>query len=296
MEDAMRCPSKRRRPPGWPRGGTDAQQRRRTAANGPTAQTEPPRLRQYFPETMLWLPDAVTDAGRHARAWTCRWPTASPPGASPPWPPARTGAWARWTPRCASSRISSSTWTCPLSLTVGDEVSVPVGVFNYLPEAQTVRLELEQADWFELLGEPVQEMQIGANDISVVYFRVRAKPVRPAALQGDRAWARKMSDAILKQVRVYPDGKQIRFSASDRLQPGSRCARRVTIPARGHPRHAEPDGQDLPGRAQPGGRRAGQHPAHALRLLRADLFHHLPERAGAGLPARPPTRPRPRRR
>jgi uncharacterized protein YfaS (alpha-2-macroglobulin family) len=47
-----------------------------------------------------------------------------------------------------------------LSLTVGDEVAIPVGVFNYLPEGQTVRLELEQADWFELIGEPVQEMTI----------------------------------------------------------------------------------------------------------------------------------------
>ena len=27
-----------------------------------TGAQEPPRLRQYFPETMLWLPDAVTDA------------------------------------------------------------------------------------------------------------------------------------------------------------------------------------------------------------------------------------------
>ena len=44
----------------------------------------------------------------------------------------------------------------PQSLTAGDEVAVPVGVFNYLPGSQTVRLELERAGWFELLDEPIE--------------------------------------------------------------------------------------------------------------------------------------------
>jgi uncharacterized protein YfaS (alpha-2-macroglobulin family) len=134
----------------------------------------------------------------------------------------------------------------PLSLTVGDEVSIPVGVFNYLPEAQTVRLELEQADWFDLSGERVQEMQIGANDISVVYFRIKARqfglqPFKVTALGS------KMSDAILKQVQVYPDGKQIRFSMSDRLQSGQPVRQSVTIPA-----EAIPGTQNLTVKVYPG--------------------------------------------
>ena len=62
----------------------------------------------------------------------------------------------------------------PAALTVDDEVAVPVGVFNYLPEQQTVRLEVAPADWFELLDEPIKEIDIAANDIGVVYFRIRA--------------------------------------------------------------------------------------------------------------------------
>ena len=68
---------------------------------------------------------------------------------------------------------------------MGDEIAVPVGVFNYLTEEQSVRLEVHQADWFELLDEPVQEITIAANDISVVYFRIRATGFRLAALPGD---------------------------------------------------------------------------------------------------------------
>ena len=72
---------------------------------------------------------------------------------------------------------------------------------------------------------------------------------------------------------------------SDRLTAGAdRSQQTVQHPRRSHPRHADAAGQDLPRHAQPGGRRPGQHPAHAQRLLRADLLHHLPQRAGAGLP------------
>src|SRR5512144_2340385 len=38
----------------------------------------------------------------------------------------------------------------PLALTVGDEVAIPVGVFNYLKQEQAIRLELDQGDWFTM--------------------------------------------------------------------------------------------------------------------------------------------------
>ena len=36
----------------------------------------------------------------------------------------------------------------PQALTVGDEVSLPVGVFNYLDQEQTVKIEVTKAAWF----------------------------------------------------------------------------------------------------------------------------------------------------
>ena len=44
-----------------------------------------------------------------------------------------------------------------------------------------------------------------------------------------------MSDAIQKEVRVYPDGKPIRFTHSDRLTPGTPVRQTVTIPAEAIP-------------------------------------------------------------
>src|SRR5262245_41252530 len=191
-------------------------------------QPEPPRLRQYFPETMLWLPNGVTDAAGLLHVDT---PVAD--------------SITTWRVTALAStqdgRLGSTTGSLrvfqdffidldlPGSLTVGDEVSVPVGVFNYLPNSQSVRLELEQADWFELLDEPSKEINIAANDITVVYFHLRAKNFGNQPFKVT-AFGSQMSDAIQKNVRVFPDGKQIFFTQSDRLTAGTPVKASVTIP------------------------------------------------------------------
>jgi uncharacterized protein YfaS (alpha-2-macroglobulin family) len=199
-----------------------------TGSNSATSSVEPPRLRQYFPETMLWLPDAVTDENGYLHM---------------DFPVADSITTWRMTALASTQDggLGSATTglrvfqdffidlDLPLALTVGDEVSIPVGVFNYLSESQTVKLELAQADWFELLDEPEKEIEIAGNDINVVYFRVRASQfgMQPFKVT---AWGSKMSDAIQKEVHVYPDGKQIGFTQSDRLSPDLPISRVVDIP------------------------------------------------------------------
>ncbi len=206
---------------------------------------EPPRLRQYFPETMLWLPDAVTeeDGTLHLEVpvadsittWHLTALASSQDG--------RLGS------ATGSLRVFQDFFVdldLPPALTVGDEVAIPVGVFNYLPEAQTIRLDVEEAGWFELLDEASKELTIAANDIDVVYFRIRAQAF------GDypftvTAWGSQMSDAIRKEVRVYPDGKEIRASHSDRLTPGESVNQIVAIPE-----SAVPGTQELTVKIYPG--------------------------------------------
>lgn len=190
---------------------------------------EPPRLRQYFPETMLWLPDAVTDeqgnlsldipVADSITTWRMTVLASTQDG--------RIGA------TSAGLRVFQDFFVdldMPVALTVGDEISVPVGVFNYMTEAQTVRLELEQAVWFELLDEPVKEIKIAANDITVVYFRIRALDFGQQAFKVT-AWGSRMSDAIQKEVRVHPNGKQINLTQSDRLESGVPVSQIVFLPA-----------------------------------------------------------------
>jgi len=189
---------------------------------------EPPRLRQYFPETMLWLPDGVTGPDGTLRVdipmadsittWRVTALASSQDG--------RLGS------ASGPLRVFQDFFIdldLPQALTTGDEVAIPVGVFNYLPEDQQVTLELEKADWFELLDEPSKSINIASNDINVVHFRIRAlKPgSQPFKVTANGS---KMSDAILKQVRVFPNGKPIQFTNSDRLAPGKPVHQAVSIP------------------------------------------------------------------
>lgn len=197
-------------------------------AKGASA-AEPPRLRQYFPETMLWLPDAVTDASGALQldfdvadsitTWRITALASSLDG--------RLGS------ATAGLRVFQDFFIdldLPVALTAGDEVSIPVGVFNYLSDPQSVQLTVEKMDWFELLDEPSKQMEIGANDISVVYFRVKAVQFGRRSFKVT-ALGSQMSDAIQKEVRVYPNGKPFSFTQSDRLTSGAPVKQAISIPA-----------------------------------------------------------------
>ncbi len=194
---------------------------------------EPPRLRQYFPETMLWLPDGETDANGllhldipvadSITTWRLTALASSQDG--------RLGS------ASGSLRVFQDFFIdldLPEALTAGDEVAIPVGVFNYLPESQNIHLELEEADWFELLDEANKEMTIAGNDIDVVTFRIKARDFGRQPFKVT-AWGSQMSDAIQKEVRVFPNGKEIRATQADRLNPGETVNQTVAIPTEAIP-------------------------------------------------------------
>jgi len=187
---------------------------------------EPPRLRQYFPETLYWAPEVLTDESGFVSleipmadsitTWRLMALASSQDG--------RLGFTTR------GVRVFQDFFVdidLPGSLTQGDEISIPVGVFNYLPEVQEVRLVVEQEDWFELLGEGEQTLTIASNDIDVVYFPIRVLKFGRQGFQVT-AWGEQMraspsagemaGDAIRREVTVVPDGKEFRLSESDWLR------------------------------------------------------------------------------
>ncbi len=204
--------------------GADADKADRGAAKP----GQPPRLRQYFPETMLWLPDGVTDAGGlmeldvpiadSITTWRMTALASTQDG--------RLGS------VNAGLRVFQEFFVdlnLPQALTVGDEIAVPVGVFNYLPESQEVTLQVSPQPWFELLEGGEQLITIPSNEITVIYFPIRVNafgtfPFTVTALGST------MSDAIQKPVRVYPNGKEIFFTQSDQVNAGAPAALTVQLP------------------------------------------------------------------
>jgi len=188
---------------------------------------EPPRLRLWFPETLYWNPEAITDEQGHLVL-----------------PVELADSITTWRLSALAStqdgRMASATTPIrvfqdffvdldlPVALTQHDEMAIPVAVYNYLPEAQTVRLELAQEPWFELQGPSSQEIVIGPRDVDAVYFRIKALDHGQQRLTVT-AWGSEMSDAVSRDIRVEPDGKRYRDSNSDWLQDGDEQV--LTIPA-----------------------------------------------------------------
>ncbi len=214
---------------------------------GTAAPAERPRLRQYFPETLYWNPEALTDENGRLRLEV---------------PLADSITTWRLTVLASTQRgeLGATTYPIrvfqdffvdldlPVALTQGDEMSIPVAVYNYLPEEQEVLLELEPATWYTLLSaDNRQTLTVGPNDVEVAYFRLRAERFGRFSLQVT-AWGEKMSDAIAREVTVVPYGTEERVSKSDWLRESGATVP-VTIPEGAVPGAARVEVKVYPGPA-----------------------------------------------
>ncbi|MBS3762394.1 MAG: hypothetical protein KGZ25_03715, partial [Planctomycetes bacterium] len=188
----------------------------------------PTRVRDYFPETLLWKPELITDERGRAQlevpladsitTWRISMSAVSGQG--------RLGA------EALGLRVFQDFFVdidFPVALTQHDEISVPIALYNYLDETQLIRLEVDDADWCEMLGETERRLEIGPREVTSVPMKLRAlKPGRHTLTV--RAFGSEMADAIRRKVRVRPDGKEIVQTDNGRLT--GKLNRTVVIPDR----------------------------------------------------------------
>jgi uncharacterized protein YfaS (alpha-2-macroglobulin family) len=117
----------------------------------------------------------------------------------------------------------------PATLTRGDQVSFPVAVYNYLPDPQTVQLDLQPEGWYTALGGTSTTVTLQPGQVSGVSFPVRVDQVG-LRTHTVKAKGTTRSDAIARTVRVVPDGKQLSTVSSGLLDPGATNAN-FTFPA-----------------------------------------------------------------
>jgi hypothetical protein len=171
-------------------------------------QPAPPRVRSYFPETLLWKPELITDdQGRLA-----------------PLPIHLADSITTW--RLSASAVSADgrlgaaqmplkvfqpffvDLDLPVSLTRGDEVGMPVVVYNYLDRPQTVKLTLAEADWFKLSGAAEQKIDLGPGEVRSTRFTLTVEKVGTQRLRVT-ALAGTVGDAIERDIEVVPDGRKV---------------------------------------------------------------------------------------
>jgi len=182
------------------------------------------KVREYFPETMLWQPALITDdkgvadlAVNFADSITTWRLTASAN--------ARNGGLGGATVPLKVFQDFFVDIDLPVSLTQSDEVAFPVAIYNYLKEPQKLKLELQKEPWFELLDSEglTRTLNVKPGDVTSVKFRIKANKIgfQPLLV---KAYGSKKSDAVKRVVEVVPNGQKMEKVVSDRLSGSERKA------------------------------------------------------------------------
>ncbi|HXF39484.1 MAG TPA: alpha-2-macroglobulin family protein, partial [Blastocatellia bacterium] len=170
-------------------------------------QTSTPRLREYFPETLVWQPSIETDTSGRARlnfkladnitTWKMSVIASTVDG------------------EVASAQKEILAFQPffiehdpPRVLTEGDEIALPVVLRNYLDKTQSVNLEIKPESWFTLLTSAIRRAAIAAGDASREVFEFRATASIDEGKQRVTATGAEANDAIEKSVSVHPFGEQ----------------------------------------------------------------------------------------
>lgn len=173
----------------------------------PTQTPQRPRVRQWFPETLLWRPEIITDDNGTARveipladsitSWRLSASAVTAEG--------QLGA------DTSDIRVFQPYFVdlnLPTTLTRGDEISIPVVVYNYLEEEQTVDISLQKEDWFETPGETSVSLQVASGDVASAFIRIRVKDAGDHHLQVT-ATGNGVADAVRREIKVVPDGRRV---------------------------------------------------------------------------------------
>ena len=177
----------------------------------------PPRVRHDFPETLLWRPELITDD--HGLA-VLEFPLAD---SITTWRASVDGV--NSVGKMGNLELPITVFQdffvdidLPVSLSLGDQVTVPLTCYNYLKEPQDVRLTVTSADWFE---SPLQAFTLHVNPGEVKSAGLPLK-VLGVGLHTLKVVAQgtKMADAIEREIRVVPTGERTEYTRNDVLKNG----------------------------------------------------------------------------
>src|SRR5690606_41543674 len=182
-------------------------------AADPISAVTPVRVRDWFPETLLWRPQIITDDRGVA---TIDFALAD--------------SITNWAISGAAVTAAGKLGTIDQGLTVfqpffidadvpvalirGDEIELKAVVYNYLDQPQQVRVALEEAEWFSLLDGPTKSVSLASGEVASIGFRIRALRLGEHAVtlwasSEGAAGAEPVRDAVRRAVTVEPEGEPV---------------------------------------------------------------------------------------
>jgi hypothetical protein len=183
-------------------------------------QISTPRVREYFPETLLWQPSLETD--KHGRAQL----SFKLADNITTWKMIVIGSTTDGRVGTAEKEIKAFQpffveHDPPRVLTEGDQISLPVVVRNYLSQPQKVDLEIKPESWFSMLGPSQKQTSVVAGDAARETFDFSVIASVKDGKQRITARGSNDNDAIEKPVTVHPDGEEVSVTAGDVLDNGN---------------------------------------------------------------------------
>ena len=169
----------------------------------PDPLAEVTRIRQFFPETWLWMSDLLTQPdGTAAVDLTA---------------PDNITTWRLHAVSTSDNGLGISESELlvfqeffvepdlPYAVTRGEQFPVRIQIFNYLDTPQLVYVELTDAEWFGLLEDAAQQLYVNANSVGLVSFLIQPTALGRHTLDITlRSTLR--ADAVRKELLVEPEG------------------------------------------------------------------------------------------
>ncbi|HEX4998553.1 MAG TPA: alpha-2-macroglobulin family protein, partial [Terriglobia bacterium] len=186
-----------------------------------------PRLRQYFPETLIWRPALETH--RNGRA-ELRFKV---PDNMTEWQVVAIAS--TMDGRVARARTAFFSYQPffvehdpPRTLTEGDTIALPVTIRNYLDRDQNVDIVMKPESWFRAIDTAEQKASVRSGETVKTTFGIEAVAAVRNGLQRVTAIGASAGDSMEKPVTVHPNGREM--TAIDNRVVQSKSAFDVVAP------------------------------------------------------------------
>src|SRR5258708_10228276 len=199
-------------PPGPPKAlPLYARNLKQSQAAAPDQEASPDvHVRSYFPEALYINPEIITDRNGDA--------SISIPLAAniTTWRMAMLASTQHGALGTATSSLKvvhdfSGDVDLPVTLTQGDQVSIPVAIDNFSEAKGDVHLQLKSGDWFSLVdGTAQKSVNVDAGHAGGSQFTLEARRIGKfkltlsAQMTGDA----KRADVVVREVEVAPNGRE----------------------------------------------------------------------------------------
>ncbi len=218
-------------------GGDDSGGAAAPGAAGATA------VRRFFPETLLAVPDLLTDAaGRAVLPFTLAdnvttWRVAALASAED-------GRIGSGTTALAVRKDMFVDLGLPRSFTQGDRIQIPVVAYNLTSADRDVTVRLRAAPWFEATGGATRVISVPAGSAARDSFGIHVLATGDVALRVD-ASSDELTDAVEMPAQVAASARPVTFTRSGQLR--NAVTETIHIPAAALPGETTMNVHLLPG-------------------------------------------------